>query len=249
MKNIVKSLIVAGGLAMFAMPGANAALVCGPTSCTDSDSFTNIVTELVGQSLRVDKYEVISGKTLDRVLVELSATLTSSGDVTNNAAGAETFSVFTQALQFDGTVAGGIVALPGSYDAITPFSVIHSENYDGLAGGGTTAAFGPGGTTEDTDILDSVLAGITSQFIDKNGAGTDQFGYDFSTLIGTTITGGGGNQATNLITKASATLTVTYEFSDTPVEVPETATLAVMGFGLLGLGAAQARRRRDRKAA
>lgn len=246
MKLSFKTLLITAGLAVFAAPGANAALVCGATSCTDSASFSGLTTELSAEALRVDKFEAIVGQTLDQVIVTITGQLDSSGTVTNNAAGSETFSVSTLAQQYSGALAGGITALPSTFDVFAPFTSIHAEAYT-LAGGGTSDSFGPGGasTGGPLTVLDTTDALDLVQFIDTNLVGTDQFGYDFTTMILTTISGGGGNVATNINTTADATLTVTYLFSEDSVDVPEPASIVLLGFGLLAAGAARARRRRD----
>jgi hypothetical protein len=200
---------------------------------SDSDSFTDQTTELLGSPvLTVDKYN--GAGTVTSVVVTLTAMLKSEGVVTNNAAQSQSFGTETRVLQFDLTPGAGA---PGVLASLQPFSVaqlIGSQNYVDLAPG-VPAAFGPfsiNGSDSDT-----YTGGDIAGFL---GAGT--FSMNPFTQILTSLIGGGGNIAFDIKTLASATLKV--EYFGTRV-IPEPSTFILTGLGLVGLGLA----RRVRKSA
>ena len=235
----LRSLLGIAGAAALMLSAAQARAL----QIVSTNSFTDLLTELDDEPLRVDLFDPANG-TLDSVVVEIAASLNSSGSVTNNSAGPEDFSVQTIAQIFTATGVSLPAVLAGSVPVIANNTVIASEVFIGLASG-ATAPFGPDSTSLTTELLNTAAPGLLAQFV-----GIGQFGYDLNTLIGTLISGAGGNVATNITTLASASLTVTYNFSVNPPPPPpptgvaEPATLALLGFGLLGAGAAVRRRLR-----
>lgn len=206
---------------------------------TDTDSFAGLLTELADQPLRVDLFNGALG-TLTKVIVTLEGSLTSQGTVTNTAAQAQSFTVSTRAQLFEGTKSGSSPAvLPGTFAIFTPFDLIGSQTYSGLAPN-TPTAFGAFSAPKGPLTVLDTTANL-AQFI---GAGV--FGYDFDTLILTSVQGGGGNVTNAITTTANATLTVTYEYEGDVAVVPEPTTVSLVGLGLIGL--AYARRRQSRKA-
>jgi hypothetical protein len=83
----------------------------------------------------------------------------------------------------------------------------------------------PAVLTEDTGVI------TTASLSSYTGTGT--FVLDYSTLSSFTVTGGGNNISSSQSTTTSAVATVIYTYS--PPSVPEPATLALSGSGLLAL--------------
>lgn len=206
---------------------------------TSTDSFTNQLTELNGgPDLTLNKYSLQLGETVTRVDVTIAAVLRSSGTLTNNASGAQTFTLSTRAQQFD---VNPQVGSPAPLTTLTPFiffQLIGSQTYTDLPPA-TPTAFGLfTANGSDTDTFTSI-----SQIAAFLGAGT--FSFDPFTTISTSFTGGGGNVSTNIQTFADVTATVTYTIEAVPFEFSP-----VLGVGLLGglYGLNQLRKNRKKKA-
>ncbi len=234
-KVFLTGLACAGSLALAS--GASALTI------SDSDSVMDQLTELVNEQLTVDLFDDMGGsRTLTKVTVTLGGSLMSDGDVENVGAGPATFNVSTTGELFQGTPDGAPAAL-GALDVFPVFggTVIHDQTYISLTPN-SPAAFGPGSVSDDAVFM-STDAGELAQFV---GIGT--FDYLVNTIIGQSVAGGGGNVNNQIMTTASAVLTVEYEFDEitqppTTGAVPEpiTATLGLMGIGAL---AATSKRRR-----
>lgn len=222
-KNFVVASLAAA--AVLASLNSQAAII------TDSDSFTDALTEINNLPLRVDLFDPSLG-TLTKVKVTIGASLRSEGTVTNTAAQAQDFTVSTRVQQYDGTVAaGGPAALTNPFSVFNAFDLIGTQDYVQL-GSGTSSPFGP--LTVDSGlltVLESTDATVLNQFL-----GASDFGYDLTTLILTTIQGGGGNATTNISTFTSGQLNVEYEFTGTVTNVPEPGTLGLLALGLLFAG-------------
>lgn len=197
---------------------------------TFTDSFSNVLTELNGEQLRVSLFDASHG-TLTGVRVMLTTDITSEGTVINNGAGSENFTASTLVQSYAGTSVGSPL---DNVAAMDPFTEINSQEYSLDSGASDT--FGPGSTNNTLTLFD----GMDEAFI-----GEGAFGFDFSTQILTTFAGGGGNIAADVATSTSGTLTVVYLHEDdevvpeptpvVPVPVPEPTSLLLLGLGLAGM--------------
>ncbi|MCB1877202.1 MAG: choice-of-anchor E domain-containing protein [Chromatiales bacterium] len=190
-----------------------------------SDSITLELTELepTNDRLRVPRFDTQGGtRRLDAVTVQFGGSLSNggplsapntppltNGTVTNNSANPQTFTITfrTDASSYHGEPSSGAPsALIGS-DLFPPFTIISQQSYTNLPSGGSA----------DYNASTANAAGITTnvaadpELAEFVGAG--DFGYDLSTRILQSISGGGGNIAFNINTYASANLTVTYDFT------------------------------------
>ncbi|MBK1988784.1 choice-of-anchor E domain-containing protein [Sphaerospermopsis aphanizomenoides BCCUSP55] len=199
-----------------------------------TDSFTNQITELNGTPLlTLPKYN--GPDTLQQVVFTVSSTLASSGTVTNTASNSQTFTVTLSSDYYDLYASTGSPAAlsalvnPGTGATFSPFydsgvTQIGRTRYVGLAAGGS-ANFGPfsvNGSTGYTFTNPTDVAGFV-------GSGT----YSFEPFTGmvTSISGGGGNVATNVTTLASTSITVEYFGTVTPVPFGFSTNASLVVFG------------------
>ncbi|BAZ29175.1 hypothetical protein NIES4074_16130 [Cylindrospermum sp. NIES-4074] len=228
---ISRTLKIAGLVASVSLaslvvtPKANAATVL--FSSTSSDSFSNLVTELNGTpKLTVSKYNPLAGETITKVLVSLSASLTSGGTITNTAAQAQTFTVGTFVDKYKLVPVAGAPAVLSTLNPFPSSPLIGKQEYSELAPN-TPSGFGPFTINGSNSIAFTNAADI-GQFL-----GSGNFSVAPFTSIFTGIAGGGGNVSTNITTLASATFTVEYQ-GEKPVPEPLTilGTLTAAGLGV-----------------
>jgi pectate lyase len=146
----------------------------------------------------------------------------------------------TQILYNFGTLPGKV----GKGAVVVQQTIAASGNQTLLPGPPTPALnsgviqFGTGVLTYDSGSV------ATTNLSSYNTTGYFDFGY--LTDTNQTISNGGGNLAVTQGTKTSATYSVTYDYTVSPV--PEPATTAMVGAGLLALAALAKRSRRSLKA-
>ncbi|MEA5575430.1 choice-of-anchor E domain-containing protein [Anabaena sp. UHCC 0451] len=180
---------------------------------TQTQSFTNQLTELSGNPvLTFNQYN--GPDTLEEVVFTVTASLTSSGTVTNNAANPQNFIVTLIPSQYDLNAASGapaaLLALlnPNTSGTFSPLNdsnitQIGPQSYSGLASG-ATANFGP-------FTVNGASSATFNTLVDVAGfVGAGSYSFDPFTSIGTLVNGGGGNVATNITTLASASIQVQY---------------------------------------
>jgi hypothetical protein len=228
-KPVALSLKIAGLAASVSL----ASLVVAPKAnavslFTSTDSFATQITELNGApKLKVSKYTAGPGEVINAVIVKLTASLKSSGTITNTAAQAQSFTVRTRVDQYDFNPSTGAPVALSTLSPFAPLAVIGQQSYTLLAPN-TPTNFGPGTASASTSV--SFTGTQIAQFL---GSGT--FGFDPSTLILTAVSGGGGNVTTNITTFADATLEVEYVGERTPVPEPTTMGLLASVGGLFAM--------------
>jgi len=101
---------------------------------------------------------------------------------------------------------------------------------------GATRSYGPFTPTASRNVdLTSLLASIQA-------SGGGAFSLGCTSLSGISILGGGGNISTHQSTEAGCGGSITYTYTARQVDVPEPGTLALLGLGIMGLGAMRRKR-------
>ena len=100
---------------------------------TYSDSYTDLLTELVDEPLRVDFFDTALG-TLNGVEVTMSGFLQSFGSVTNTASQNQDFTISTRSQFYNGSLGSGSPnVLPTDFSIFDPFDLIGEQSYMNLS--------------------------------------------------------------------------------------------------------------------
>ena len=214
----------------------------GNTVTTDltNVAFSNAFSQFNAASVAAMPTDTV---TLNSVSVSFSAGAQTFGTITNTASQAQMFN-FTLALDeflangattADATAARDqIVAGFQEQGANVVTNSFGKAFYTLDSGQSATYPANADGPVAVNGMSASTYTDATSL---SNFTGTGSFGFDLDTVSSQTLSGGGGNIVTALNTTAGGTLTVTYDYTDTPTStVPEPASMMILGAGLLGAG-------------
>ena len=176
------------------------------------------------------------------VTLMLNTQFNTNGTVRNNAAQAQNFQFDLKLDSYLG--AGSQTNAAAAQNKVTSYfgqfgtgdvqQDFGTQTYTGL-GSGQTAGYPLAGSTT---IQASPFETLTDATSLAAFTGTGNFSLNLNTSTAQTINGGGGNITANLATNAGGTFTVAYDYTLTqiPTGVPEPASMALLGAGLLGAG-------------
>jgi hypothetical protein len=238
----VSSAALGAGLIALSPVTAQAGLVCGATSCTET-VYTNggvgAITDWTSaqgtlEQISLDKFVPGLNQHLQSVVISEGGSVNSTGTVQNGAANAQTF---TFGLTEKFSLMGG-AGVPSNFPLANGFQIAGSKSstYTNLAHLGTSP-FTWSGT-----LSTYTAPTITTNLAAYVSGTASTFDLDFASNTVQNIGGGGGNINAVLNTTGIGFVSITYNFITT-VTTPEPASMAILGAALIGTGVVRRRRK------
>lgn len=213
----MKKILAAAVLAALSVGTANAAL-----------SFSNAEqTTEISQTGFLDLFDTNLG-TLNSVTLTLNGAMTTTIDLSNSAAQSQTArGIGSVDLTFASSLAG--------LDLSAVLLQLTASTGNQTLASGSSASFGP--------LTDSDTVALTPTAALFGAAGGGTFSISCESLSGLAVLGGGGNVGATQTTTAGCGASIVYDFTPTPpTRVPEPASMALVGLGMMGLAAIRRRK-------
>lgn len=190
--------------------------------------------------------------TLTSVIVTMTTSVQTGGTLKNTAANSQNFGfdLNLSSNTSSGSNTGGAAAQSiidsnfGSNSAGSLTIDFGNVRYSGVASQASVNYPSPNSSSPVTKTTTASMT-FTDQASLSAFTGMGGFGENLNTASGQSVSGGGGNVSVNLNTSAGGTFVVEYDFglSNAPTTtVPEPASMALLGVGMLTVGLVRRRR-------